>query len=596
MRSLPSLFLWTQRRSSYAARIGILLTCLSLLMISLIISNVAIPASKAHAAGAGYWHTNGSQIFDSNNQPVRIAGINWFGFETANYVVHGLWARNYQDMLKQIAGQGYNVIRLPFSDELFDASSTPNGIAYNLNPDLQGLTGPQIMDKIIAYGSSIGLRFILDQHRPDSGAQSALWYTSQYPQARWLSDWTMLAQRYANNPMVIGADLHNEPHAPACWGCGNATVDWRMAAETAGNAILAINPHWLIFVEGVDCYGPGGATTGDCYWWGGNLEGVAQYPVQLNVPNQLAYSAHDYPASVYNQPWFSASNYPGNLPGIWDKFWGYIVKQHIAPVWLGEFGTMLQTQSDQQWLTSMVNYLGTGASGINWTFWCWNPDSGDTGGILENDWLTVDQAKQAYLTPIEFPLNGSSGGGTPTPTPTNTPTNTPTPTPTNTPTPTPTSTPTPGVSVQLNYQDGTAGQVTTNTLRPDVQIVNTGTSSLNLSQITVRYWYTIDSNVPQTYTCDYATIGCGNITGGFVQVLPPRTEADYYLQIGYTSGAGSLAPGANTGSLQDRVNKNDWSNYTQSNDYSYNSSLSSYGSWTHVTVYYQGHLIWGTEP
>src|SRR5258708_8557240 len=112
----------------------------------------------------------------------------------------------------------------------------------------------------------------------------------------------MLAQRYANNPMVIGADLHNEPHAPACWGCGNATVDWRMAAETAGNAILAINPHWLIFVEGVDCYGPGGATTGDCYLWGGNLEGVAQYPVQLNVPNQLLYSAHLFPPSVYNQP------------------------------------------------------------------------------------------------------------------------------------------------------------------------------------------------------------------------------------------------------------------------------------------------------
>jgi len=184
MRSFPSLFVWTQRRSGTAARIGILLACLSLLVTSLVLSNLTVPAPKAHAAGAGYWHTSGSQILDSNNQPVHIAGVNWFGFETANYVVHGLWARNYQDMLNQIAGLGYNVIRLPFSDELFDASSTPNGIAYNLNPDLQGLTGPQLMDKITAYGSSIGLRFILDQHRPDSGSQSALWYTAQYPQSR----------------------------------------------------------------------------------------------------------------------------------------------------------------------------------------------------------------------------------------------------------------------------------------------------------------------------------------------------------------------------------------------------------------------------
>ena len=61
--------------------------------------------------------------------------------------------------------------------------------------------------------------------------------------------------------MVIGADLHNEPHAPACWGCGDKALDWRLAAERAGNAILAVNPNWLIFVEGVNCYGPGGTTT-----------------------------------------------------------------------------------------------------------------------------------------------------------------------------------------------------------------------------------------------------------------------------------------------------------------------------------------------
>ncbi|MEU1401455.1 hypothetical protein ABZ471_03665 [Streptomyces sp. NPDC005728] len=42
----------------------------------------------AHAAqadatsGAGYWHTGGRQILDAAGQPVRIAGINWFDFET----------------------------------------------------------------------------------------------------------------------------------------------------------------------------------------------------------------------------------------------------------------------------------------------------------------------------------------------------------------------------------------------------------------------------------------------------------------------------------------------------------------------------------
>lgn len=354
--------------------------------------------NSVKTTSTGYWHTNGTQILDANNQPVRIAGINWFGFETPNYVVHGLWTRNYKDMLDQIKNLGFNTIRLPYSNQLFDPDSTPNSIDYNKNPDLQGLSGLQIMDKIIGYASQIGLRIILDQHRPDSGSQSALWYTSQYPESRWISDWQMLAQRYKNNPMVVGADLHNEPHSPACWGCGNPALDWQLAAQRAGNAILAVNPDWLIFVEGVDCY------NGDCYWWGGNLEGVAAHPVHLNVPNRLVYSVHDYPASVYGQSWFNAPDYPNNLPAVWDKHWGYIIKQNIAPVWLGEFGTRLNTTSDQQWLTALTNYLGKGAQGISWTFWCWNPDSGDTGGILNDDWTTVNQAKQNYLTPIEFSL------------------------------------------------------------------------------------------------------------------------------------------------------------------------------------------------
>ncbi len=449
MMSLPGGSTWVPPRWRGLLKAGMLLAGLTLLVLSFAFSTVFTPAPKVHAAGAGtgYWHTSGSQILDSNNQPVRITGINWFGFETANYVVHGLWSRDYKDMLNQIASEGYNVIRLPFSDELFDPSSTPNSISFYgqngpINTDLEGLTtGLQIMDKIINYGGSIGLRFILDQHRPDSGSQSALWYTAQYPQSRWLADWEMLANHYQGNTAVIGADLHNEPHTPACWGCGDPTVDWRLAAETAGNAVLAINPHWLIFVEGTDCWGPGGATTGDCYWWGGNLEGVAQYPVQLNVPNQLVYSAHDYPEDVAQQPWFSDPTYPNNLPGIWDKFWGYIAREGIAPVWLGEFGTTLATTSDQEWFTAITNYLGKGATGINWTYWCWNPDSGDTGGILEDDWQTVNTAKQAYLTPIEFPLGGTT---TPTPTPGTTPTHTPTSTPTATPTSPPTPTPTPG--------------------------------------------------------------------------------------------------------------------------------------------------------
>lgn len=375
-----------------------------IILIALRIPSLAASRVPTVATGQGYWHTQGTHVFDAQNHPARITGVNWFGFETTSYVVHGLWARNYKEMLRQMVTLGYNTLRLPYSNQLFDPGSVPNGIDYTLNPDLRGLTGLRLMDKIITAAGQVGLKVILDQHRPDASAQSALWYTQAYPETRWLADWRLLARHYLGDSTVIGADLHNEPHAPACWGCGSPTSDWRLAAERGGNAILAINPHWLIFVEGVDCMPVAGSVSRDCYWWGGNLEGVASAPVQLNIPHQLVYSTHDYPAEISAQPWFSDPAYPQNLPGIWKKYWGYLITQNLAPVWLGEFGTTLTTHADQQWFTAITHYLGKGAGGINWTYWSWNPDSGDTGGILQNDWLTVNQNKQAYLTPIEFPL------------------------------------------------------------------------------------------------------------------------------------------------------------------------------------------------
>ena len=299
---------------------------------------------------------------------MHIAGINWFGFETSSYIVHGLTVRSYKDMLDQIKSLHYNTIRLPYANQLFDPDSKPNGINYTLNPDLQGLSGLPLMDKIIGYASQIGLHIILDQHRPDAIAQSPLWYTSAYPESRWLADWTMLASHYKGNPMVIGADLHNEPYSPACWGCGDSKLDWHLAAERGGNAILQVNPNWLIFVEGVSCY------QGDCYSWGSNLEGVRSTPVELNVPNRVVYSAHEYSASVISNSWFNTPDYPNNLPQVWNAHWGYIQKQGIAPVWVGEFGTRLLMDADRQWLATIVHYLGTGAEGISWAYWSWNPD------------------------------------------------------------------------------------------------------------------------------------------------------------------------------------------------------------------------------
>ncbi|WP_405645428.1 cellulase family glycosylhydrolase [Streptomyces sp. NBC_00019] len=368
------------------------------------------------AAGAGYWHTSGRQILDEAGQSVRIAGINWFGFETGNYVLHGLWSRDYKSMIDQMKSLGYNTIRIPFSDDIFKSGTVPNSIDFSSgkNADLQGLNSLQILDKIVSYAGQDGLKVILDRHRPDSGGQSALWYTSAVPESTWIANLRALATRYLGQDTVVGIDIHNEPHDPACWGCGDTTRDWRLAAQRAGNAILAVNPELLIFVEGVQTY------NGVSGWWGGNLMGVADHPVQLNVANRVVYSAHDYATSVAQQSWFSDPTFPANMPGIWDKYWGYIFKQNIAPVWVGEFGTTLQSTVDQRWLAALVDYLRPtstyGSDSFHWTFWSWNPNSGDTGGILKDDWQTVDTVKDGYLASVKapgFPAGGGSDPGDP---------------------------------------------------------------------------------------------------------------------------------------------------------------------------------------
>src|SRR5689334_24815587 len=75
----------------------------------------------------------------------------------------------------------------------------------------------------------------------------------------------------------------------------------------------------------------------------------------------------------------------------------------------------------------------------------------------------------------------------------------------------------------------------------------------------------------------------------------PVSGADYYLEIGFGSGAGTLAAGA-TLEVQPRFAKADWSNYDQSNDYSFRTGASTYAEWNNVAGYLAGTLAWGTAP
>ena len=548
----------------------------------------ALPApavANAQAQGLNYLHTDGARIVDSRGKEVLITGVSWFGMETDTLAPHGLWARNWEQMMDQLASMGFNTIRLPYSNELFDPTLQPQGIDYSLNPDLKGLNGIQIMDKIIEGAGKRGLKVILDQHRPTTSSQSKLWYTDEISEEQWIKDWQTLAKRYAGNDTVIGADLHNEPAGDATWGSGDPKTDWRLAAERAGNAVLAVNPNWLIIVEGIEKTTDDLGNTLDWYWMGGSLQNARIAPVRLNVPNRLVYSAHDYGPDVYNQGWFSDPKFPENLTDVWDFHWGYLVKEGIAPVILGEFGgTSVGNDPEGIWQRSLVAYLKQNK--IGYLYWSFNGNSGDTGGLLTLDWNSVQKDKLDLLKKYQ-------GAKMDVIAPTVVDTSA-------VPSPRPPMRAVKAFHYDKNHDDWSK------VLTPEIHVANRTNQPMDISNLEVRYYYTADGDASlydqpgaQTVRMDQVTVGeklpLDKVKAEIVKDTSVQTATDQQYYVKLTFAPGTVVPPKVAEGVKLIIERKDGGTYYQANDFS-RREYHWPTEWDHITIYKDGKLVWGTDP
>ena len=534
----------------------------------------SLTATATHPAPGkvpGYLRSAGSRLVDPDGREVILTGVNWFGMETGTYAPHGLWARNWQEMLDQIDQLGYNLIRLPYCNQVLDPNSRPlEGIDFRLNPDLKKLNGQDIMDKIVEGAGTRGIKIILDRHRPTPSGQSKLWYTDDVPEEEWIADWQALARRYRHNDTVIGADLHNEPAGDATWGTGDVRTDWRLAAERAGNAILEVNPDWLIVVEGIEKH------ENDWYWMGGNLLGAAKAPVRLSLPDKLVYSAHDYGPGVFNQRWFQAKEFPSNLPALWDAHWGYLVKQGIAPVLLGEFGgRSVGDDAEGVWHRTLLDYLQRNR--ISYAYWSLNPNSGDTGGILDDDWKAVHTQKQALLATYQAPklrvVNASRIDTSVAAAPRKKPL--------------------PEQQLRALFRTGHTEPLT-DVLSIEIQVLNETESRVPLEELALSYWLAAPGLGPsdQVLSVDWCSVERDRLR---VELLPDaRAGQTHRIDVSFGKGSGMLGA-RSAAEIKLRLKRHDQGRYNQADSFSFQPTTG-YGDNDRIALYLWGDRIWGREP
>jgi hypothetical protein len=148
--------------------------------------------------------------------------------------------------------------------------------------------------------------------------------------------------------------------------------------------------------------------------------------------------------------------------------------------------------------------------------------------------------------------------------------------------------------LRVQYRAGDTN-ATDNQMKPQLNVVNRGSVAVPLVELTLRYWLT-EGSTPQMFFCDYAKVGCSSLQGRFGTLPTPRPRADHYLEIGFTEGAGPLAPASETGEIQARCQKADFSPYQEADDYSFDPAATAFSETQRVTLYRQGVLVWGVEP
>lgn len=228
--------------------------------------------------------------------------------------------------LDSLAKWGFNNIRLPMHYDLL----TPRDQPYVYTE-----SGFALIDTLVAWCKKRDIYLILDLHAAPGGQSAgpisdydpnfpALW-DSDLNKARTVDLWREIASRYANEEIIAGYEMLNEP----AWGdLGYNNIDLRNLYINITNAIRTVDTNHIVFAEG--------------NWY-------ATDPTGLTPPwdDNMGYAFHKYWSEVNTG---SIQNYLS------------IRAQNKVPIWMSESG-----ENSNSWFTSFVKLLEDNK--IGWTWW-----------------------------------------------------------------------------------------------------------------------------------------------------------------------------------------------------------------------------------
>ncbi|KXT05464.1 hypothetical protein AC578_10975 [Pseudocercospora eumusae] len=374
--------------------------------------------------------TAGRHIVDANGQRVKLASINWYGASDIYFVAGGLDFRHRDEIAATIRRMGFNSVRFPYSDQMVIENPIipPEYISANLDlldkydlnhtneqrtkDALQGPRALEVFNACVKSMTDAGLIVIPNNHITNAhwcdgmNLCDSSWKNDHYgpickvkqTTATWIDHWRTVMAPFVHNPFVIGADLRNEPRG--LWG----TMTWSMfasASEKASEALLAMQPNWLMFVEGI-------SSANDC-------SGAKNRPVKLSIPDRVVYSSHVYSwsgwGSIPSVP-YGKRPYPSFQTDM-RRNWAYLIEENTAPVWVGEFGAPHSgNDQDYHYWESLMRILTE--TDADWGYWALNPRKpegyeNETYGLLHDDWETVvDDYRYKSLQKL-MPQNQNAG-------------------------------------------------------------------------------------------------------------------------------------------------------------------------------------------